>query len=310
MNNMRVLRFHGSADAPQWTFGEAPVPQPRKGQLLIRVHAAGVTPTERRWYPTTHTISGAPRVGAIPGHEFSGEIAAVGEGIETRHVGRAVFGLNDWFAEGATAGYCLTVPSSVTAKPARLTHAEAASVPIGALTAWQGLFDRLALRAGERLLIHGGAGAVGVFAVQLARRAGATVVATASARNLAFVAELGAHEVIDYKAERFEERVGKVDAVFDAVGGETLRRSWDVLAPGGRLVTVAADAEDTAEPRVKEVFFIVESNATQLQQIRLLLDHGDLRCCVNAAVPWSQAAGAYRGDIAPSRGKTVVTLEP
>ena len=127
------------------------------------------TPTELRWYPTTHAPDGGKRTGAIPGHEFSGIVEAVGPDVDPGHVGAEVFGMNDWFAEGATAEYCVAPSPSIAAKPYRLSHAEAASVPIGALTAWQGLFDRARLRARERVLIHGGSGAVGIFAVQLAR---------------------------------------------------------------------------------------------------------------------------------------------
>ncbi len=234
MKTMKVMRYNDSAAAPALTAGEAPIPQPGPGQLLIRVHAAGVTPTELLWYPTTHALDGGVRRGAIPGHEFSGVIEAVGAEVDPQQIGREVFGMNDWFADGATAEYCLAAPASVAPKPTRLSHAEAASVPIGALTAWQGLFDRLKLQSGERILIHGGAGAVGIFAVQLARRTGAQVIVTASSRHVEFLSQLGASEIFDYHAERFETRAGKVDAVFDAVGGATLHRSWEVLAPGGR----------------------------------------------------------------------------
>ncbi len=120
-----------------------------------------------------------------------GIVAAVGEGVTGVEVGQEIYGMNDWFADGATAEYCLTLPGSIAAKPKSLTHIEAASVPISALTAWQGLFDRAKLQAGERVLVHGGAGAVGIFAVQLARSRGAHVIATASEHNLAFVSELG-----------------------------------------------------------------------------------------------------------------------
>src|SRR6185437_3035988 len=133
--------------------------------------------------------------------------------------------------------------SSLASKPARLSHEEAASVPIGALTAWQALFDHAQLQSGELVLIHGGAGSVGMFAVQLARDRGARVVATASARNIDFVSSLGADQVIDYHTARFEDSVKQADVVFDCVGGETLDRSWNVLAPAGRLVTIAANVE-------------------------------------------------------------------
>ena len=133
------------------------------------------------WYPTSHTKTGEKRTAAVPGHEFSGVIAALGADVEGFEVGREVYGMNDWFADGATAEYCLAQPAAVAPKPPRLTHIEAASVPIAALTAWQGLVERARLQPGESVLIHGGAGAVGLFAVQLARLRGAHVIATASA---------------------------------------------------------------------------------------------------------------------------------
>jgi NADPH:quinone reductase-like Zn-dependent oxidoreductase len=152
------------------------------------------------------------------------------------------------------AEYCIAQPNSVAPKPRRLTHVEAASVPIGALTAWQGLFDRARLRPGEHVLVHGGAGAVGIFAIQLARFRGARITAPASARNLEFVTGLGAEQVIDYRAVRFEENISGMDVVFDTVGGETLQRSWGVLKPGGRMITIAADSETTTDNRVKQAF--------------------------------------------------------
>lgn len=293
MKTMQVMRFNDSTDAPALIPGVAPIPQPGPGQLLIRIHAAGVTPTELLWHPTTHSLDGGIRRGAIPGHEFSGVIAAVGPQVDPSQIGKEVFGMNDWFADGATAEYCLAAPAAVAAKPARLSHAEAASVPIGALTAWQGLVERLKLQPGERILVHGGAGAVGIFVVQFARRIGAQVIATASPQNIHFLKELGADKLIDYQAERFEEYAGKVDAVFDAVGGETLRRSWAVLAPSGRLVTVAADSEGMQDERTKNSFFIITPNGGQLGRVAGLLDTGELRCFVGAVVPLADASDAY-----------------
>jgi len=301
---MRVMRL----TAGELAEASAPVPVPGESELLIRVCAVGVTPTELLWYPTTNTKTGEARMGAIPGHEFSGVIAAVGPGVEGFAAGQEVFGLNDWFDEGATAEYCLTKAAFVAAKPARLSHVEAASVPISGLTAWQALFDHAALQPGERLLVHGGAGSVGLFAVQLGRRHGAHVIATASARDAEFVTELGAEQVIDYRAGRFEESVGTVDVVFDTVGGATLERSWEVLKPAGRMVTVAAD-EEKAE-RVKKAFFIVEPNARQLGAIAELLQTGQIRTGVARVVPFSLAADAYGGRIEKSsQGKIVVDVE-
>lgn len=217
--------------------------------------------------------------------------------------------MNDWFADGALAEYCVTQPDWISPKPRRLSHAEAASVPIGALTAWQGLFDRAKLQPGERVLVHGGAGAVGVFAIQLAHSRGAHVAATVSARNLEFVKGLGAGQVIDYRTEPFEREARDIDVVFDTVGGDTLRRSWGVLKQGGRLVTIAADGETPPDERTKEAFFIVEPNRQQLAEIGRLLDAGDLRPVVDEVLPFSQASEAYAGTVKrKGRGKMVVAL--
>ena len=230
---MRVAQLIDSQQAPTLTEAEVPRPAPGKGEVLIEVYAAGVTPSELLWYPTSHKKDGSIRTRAIPGHEFSGVIAQLGDGVEGFSAGEEVFGMNDWFLDGATAEYCVTVPSSISRKPARLTHTEAAAVPIGALTAWQGLLDRAKLQAGERILVHGGAGAVGLFIIQLARLHGADVIATASGNNMEFVSQVGAQRVIDYTTDAFEQSVRDVDVVFDGVGGETLQRSWSVLKPGG-----------------------------------------------------------------------------
>jgi NADPH:quinone reductase-like Zn-dependent oxidoreductase len=152
--------------------------------------------------------------------------------------------------EGVYEGYA--------GKAQTLSHEAAAAVPIGALTSWQGLIDRAKLEPGERALVHGGAGAVGLYAVQLAHTRGARVITTVSTQDIDFVKRRGADEAIDYKASRFEKEVRDVDVVFDAVGGDTLERSWGVLKPGGRMITIAADSEGTADQRVKDAFFIVE----------------------------------------------------
>lgn len=289
--------------------GNVPVPHPGPGDLLIRVQAAGVTPTELLWYPTSHTQTGEDRAGAIPAHEFSGVITEVGNNAGSFAIGQEVFGMNDWFAEGALAEYCIAPFTSVVAKPPSLTHDEAASVPIGALTAWQGLFDRAKLQPGERVLVQGGAGAVGIFAIQLAKYKGAHVITTVSTDNREFVTSMGAAEVIDYRHARFEDLVHGVDVVFDTVGGETLDRSWRVLQPNGRLVTIAAGEERSADSRVKNAFFIVEPNQQQLLEISDLLVTGRLRPVVSCVVPFGLAPAAYAGGVAKrGPGKLVVSV--
>src|SRR4051812_4644318 len=263
---MKAIRLHARGGPEAIRFEDAPAPRPGPGEILVRVHAAAVTPTELLWVPTWTTRAGGPRpLPVIPGHEFSGEVAALGEGVTAVGVGEPVYGMNDWFGDGAQAEYCLARAADVARKPASVDHAHAAVTPISALTAWQGLIERARITAGEHVLIHGAAGGVGGFAVQLARWRGARVTATASVGNLDFVRGLGADEVIEYQAERFEEKVRDVDAVFDTVGGDILQRSWGLLKPGGRLVTVAASEEGTQDERTREAFFIVEASRAQLE---------------------------------------------
>jgi NADPH:quinone reductase-like Zn-dependent oxidoreductase len=288
---------------------DIPEPKPGPGEVLVRVCAAGVTPTELRWYPTTHRKDGEKRSRAVPGHEFSGVIAAVGERVERFAGGQEVYGMNDWFSQGAMAEYCVAQATSIAPKPLRLSHAEAASVPIGALTAWQGLVVRSKVQSGEHVLVQGGAGAVGVFVIQLARLHNAYVIATASARNLDFVRRLGAHRVIDYRAVPFEREAGDVDVVFDTVGGETLKRSWSVLKPTGRMVAIAADSEQETDQRVKQAFFIVEPNQTQLKEVGQLLDEGRLKPVVDAVVPLAEVPAAFSGRAGKRQGRGKVVVE-
>ena len=306
---MRTLRVNGTATGLELVEGESPQPQPGPAELLIRVYAAGVTPSELRWYPTLHDRTGGERANAVPGHEFSGVVAGVGKEVGSLETGHEVFGMNDWFADGAMADYCVAAYSSVAPKPPRLTHVEAASVPIAGLTAWQGLFDRAALQPGERVLVHGGAGAVGVFAVQLARFRGAQVTATASARDLEFVRSLGADQVLDYRTASFENDVREVDVVFDTVGGETLQRSWSVLNPRGRMVTIAANSEGATDERTKRAFFIVEPNQKELAEIGSLLVAGGLVPVVDSVIPLSRAPEAFAGRIERRGcGRVVVSM--
>jgi NADPH:quinone reductase-like Zn-dependent oxidoreductase len=308
---MKVWQCDDSRPVPGLAPAEIETPAPQRGEVLIRVHAAGVTHTEMLWQPTTHTNSGEHRRHAIPGHEFSGAIAAVGAGADGA-VGDEVFGMNDWYAQGATAEFCCAPPSAIASKPARLSHVEAASIPIDALTAWQGLIDRAHLQAGERVLIHGGAGAVGVLAIQLARRRGAHVLTTASGRDRHFLLRLGAQQVIDYQTERFEDVARNVDVVFDAVGGSTLQRSWGVLGPDGRLVTIVSTVPSADDERTKQALFFVEPNRQQLCDIATMLDAGQLQPIVGTVLPFAQAAAAYaREPVRYGRpGKTVVKVIP
>lgn len=305
---MKALRLVSSAARPMLVQVEMPRPEPEPGEIVVCVRAVAVTPTELLWHPTSHTKDGGVRSGAVLGHEFSGTIAACGERVKDFSAGEDVYGMNDWFAEGALAEYCVTRPEWVARKPRSVTHEEAASVPISALTAWQGLFDRGRLRPAETVLIHGGAGAVGMFAVQLARARGAYVITTVSANNMELVRSLGAHDAIDYRSTPFENCFTEVDLVFDTVGGDTLHRSWQVLTPGGRMVTVAVESESDPDNRVRRAFFIVEPNRTQLASVGEMLESGKLQPALAAVIPLSAANDAYAGTYAKrGRGKLVIS---
>jgi NADPH:quinone reductase-like Zn-dependent oxidoreductase len=307
---MKAMQVNKADQGPVLIPVELQKPEAGLGEILVHVHAAAVTPTELLWYPTTHTKSGTARTRAVPGHEFSGAITEIGKDVQDFEVGDEVYGMNDWFADGATAEFCITLPQNIARKPATLSHEAAASVPIGALTSWQGLIGRARLERGERVLIHGGAGAVGLYAVQLAHIRGAHVTTTVSTQDIDFVKRLGADEAIDYKTSRFEKEVRDVDVVFDTVGGDTLERSWDVLKPGGRMITIAADSEGTADRRVKNAFFIVEPNQKQLVEIAQQLDAGHLRAFVKTTVPLNEASAAYSGAVTykSGYGKIVIAV--
>jgi NADPH:quinone reductase-like Zn-dependent oxidoreductase len=304
---VKAIRLHHIGGPKALLYEDAPKLIPKEHQVLVRVYATAITPTEFDWYPTFHTPEGGMRpFPIILGHEFSGVVEAVGSGCLGIQVGDPIYGLSDWFIDGAQAEYCLTVPANIAPKPVTLEHAHAAAVPISALTAWQALIDRAHLSAGQRVLIHGGAGGVGSFAVQLARHQSAHVIATASAANTDFVKALGADEVIDYQITPFETVVGDVDVVLDTVGGNTRDRSWGVLKKGGCLVTIAADAEGSKEQRVRDAFFIVEPNRHQLVNIAHLIDTGALRPVVGAIFSMENFRQAYEQK--PVHGKNVLRI--
>ena len=305
MKALRLVRF---APQPLLVEEEMPRPEPQRGEVVVRVRAAAVTPTELLFYATSHTSDGGPRNAPVLGHEFSGEIAECGEGARDFAIAQDVYGMNDWFAEGALAEYCITRPEWISNKPQELSHEEAASVPISALTAWQGLLERGRLLPAERVLIHGGTGAVGMFAVQLAHLHGAQVITTVSAGNIAFARSLGADDALDYRGMPFEDCVREIDLVFDTVGGDTVRRSWQVLKPGGRLVTVAVDSKSAPDERVRQAFFIVEPNRTQLVEVGRLLEAGKLQTVLDTVLPVSAATEAYAGTFTrQGRGKLVIS---
>jgi NADPH:quinone reductase-like Zn-dependent oxidoreductase len=270
-------------------------PEPRPGEVLVEVHAAGITPTELTWDPTWTTKEGTSRLPIIPSHEVSGVVVAAGDRSATPAVGDEVYGLIDFFHNGAAAEYVAVPAEDLASKPKSVDHLHAAALPLSALTAWQGLFRHAGLQEHQRLLVHGAAGGVGSYAIQLGRNAGATVIGTASARDEQLVKGLGAHEVIDYKTQRFEDAVSDVDVVFDTVGGDTQRRSWKVLKAGGTLVSIVEQpsADLAEEHHGRGVMFIVEPDGDDLAAIANVVDNGELTPVVSAVFPLREGPTAY-----------------
>ena len=293
---MRALHAYAQHDPSRLVVEDGPPPRLEPDDVLVRVHASGVSPSELDWNLTWLQHDGAARTPPIvPGHEVSGVVEAIGAGAVGIAVGDDVFGLIDFHRDGADAELVAVRVDELAPKPANATHAEAAAVPLSALTAWQALFDQGDLARGQRVLVHGGAGGVGSFAVQLARWRGARVTATSSARDADLVHGLGAEKVIDYRTQRFEDEVADLDLVFDTVGGDTWERSWDVLGPRGRLVSIAVPRppERESDDGRRAIWFIVKQDREQLVEIGGLIDAGQLRPIVAGELPLERGQDAY-----------------
>lgn len=309
---MKAIRLHARGGPEQLVYEDAPQPHLQPGDALVRVYACAITHTELTWSPTYTTREGKDRLPTIPGHEFSGVVEAAASGVMEVKSGDSVYGLADFYRDGAAADYVAIRAADLAPKPSNLNYVQAAAVPLAALTAWQALFDHARLAAGQRVLIHGATGGVGSFAVQLAHHRGIHVIGTAQATNLDMLRKLGADEAIDYTATRFEDKVREVDAVLDAVGGETLERSFAVLRRGGVLVSVVdtPSAERAAKLGVRAEFFIVEPDRDELIEIARLIQAGDLRPVIEAVFPLAHAREAFEhGAHGHNRGKIVLKVE-
>jgi NADPH:quinone reductase-like Zn-dependent oxidoreductase len=308
-NTMKAIRIHRRGGPETLVYEDAPIPAIEPGDALLRVHAAGVSPAEFTW-ELWETPDGRSRIPFIPSHEVSGVVAAIAPDVRELAVGDAVYGLIDFFRDGGAAEYVAARAVELAPKPPSLDHASAAAIPLSALTAWQALFDHARLAPGQRVLIHGAAGGVGSFAVQLARWRGARVIATASARNADFVRQLGAEDVIDYGATPFENVVRDVDVVLDTIGGTTTEKSWSVLRRNGLLVTLVRQPSDwTAQRAARGLFILVEPRRTELNELSGLIDAGIIRTNVEAVLPLDRAREAYeRGIREHPRGKLVLAV--
>lgn len=308
---MQAIRIHGRGGADHLVLEDVPEPRPGPGELLVRVAAGGVIYTELTWDETYAAPDGAPRPLPIPGRDVCGVVAQVGDDVTEYSPGDSVFGMLGYGRDGAAAEYTIVVPGELAPTPRTLDEVHAGAVPLSALTAWQALFEHAHVAAGQQVLVHGAAGGVGTYVVQLAHWAGVRVLATASRENAAFVRELGADVVIDYAAERFEDVAHDVDVVFDPIGGDTLTRSWNVVKAGGHIVSIVGPPPPLPYPRsdVQFSFFIVEPSAAQLRTIAGLIDGGHLRSVVDSSYPLAAFRQAYdRAEHGHPRGKVVLTV--
>jgi NADPH:quinone reductase-like Zn-dependent oxidoreductase len=284
---MRAVRLRTPEGAAGLVLEELDTPAPGAGEVLVRVHAAAITRNELDWP--------VDRLPATPSYELSGVVAALGPDVDGFQVGEAVYALTGFDRDGAAADYAVVPGAFLAPKPGTLGHVVSAAIPLAALSAWQGLFDHGRLAGGQRVLVHGAAGGVGGFAVQLAHWRGAVVIGTASTANVEAARQLGADQVIDHASARFEDLVEPVDLVFDTAGGDRLERSPAVVRPGGRLVSIASEppAEAAAGRGIAAVYFMVEPNGKQLVELARLADRGDQRMSIDQVFPLSAARAAF-----------------
>lgn len=307
MHSMMALRAHTRGGPEQLVYEQAPVPTAGPDEVLVAVHAAAITFAELTWDLEWTTRDGKDRTPVIPSHELSGVVAGLGAGVAGLAAGDEVIGLVDFDRDGAAAEYVVMPSASLAAKPASLSHVAAATLPLAALTAWQALIDHAALQAGERVLVQGGAGGVGLFAVQLAVILGGHVTATGRSGDAGFVRDLGAEDFISAGAGIG----GGFDVVIDTVGGAVLEGSYSLLREGGRLVTLGGppDQELAGRHKVHAMFFVVEQNADELARLAELAGTGRLRPVISQTFPLADGQKAFESSAgARPPGKTVLVV--
>jgi NADPH:quinone reductase-like Zn-dependent oxidoreductase len=299
------FRKHGPPEVLE--YGDFPDPVPGCGEIVVAIHAASVNAAD--WKMRSGQYPNQVALPHIPGRDFSGVVAAVGEGAHDFRPGDAVFGVCEVPAEGAYAEKIALRQDVVAAKPERFSHEQCAAVALAGVTALVSIEDTLKLAAGETVLVHGGAGGVGGFAIQIAKHLGARVISTASAQNHEYVRGLGADRVIDYRVQDFTREVSGCDAVLDTAGGDVTSRSFAVLRPGGRLASVAAGMRAPASPRddVAVLRPNVERKRRHLERVAALLENGALRPPEITLFPLSGVLAAHRlSETRHLRGKIVL----
>ncbi|WP_188053386.1 NADP-dependent oxidoreductase [Sphingosinithalassobacter sp. CS137] len=292
---MRAWRIHRFGGTDAFQADTLPVPQPGQGAIRVRIRATSVNPVDYKLRSGAAPFLSEDDLPAILGRDVAGEVLEVAPGVGGVDVGDRVYGMPQ-FPRGSYAEQVVLEPGEWARAPKSVPIETAGAVPLAALTAWQGLFDQGGLKEGQRVLIHGGSGGVGHFAVQFAVAAGAEVFATASGEHCDFVRELGADRAIDYKAERFEEIVRDADLVFDVVGGETQQRSWAVLADGGILVsTLGEPARGVPEAEGKRgAGYMAQPDSAQLRRIADMIDAGAVRVHVAQSFALDDIAAAQQ----------------
>lgn len=308
---MKAARVHKFGGIDAIIYENVSVPVPEKGQVLIRVKAAGVGPWDA-WVRAGKSAVPQPLPLTL-GSDLSGVIEVAGPGVSAFNRGDEVFGVTNTRFTGACAEFAVADASMTARRPNRLSYVEAASVPVVAVTAWQMVFDHGQVDDKKRVLVHGGAGNVGAYAVQLAKGTGARVFATAFTHDIEYVYSIGADRVINARTERFEEEANNIDVVIDTIGGDTLNRSFDVLVPGGVLVSSATvpDKKKAAQRNIRAVFFLVNVTSQVLIDIASMLESGQLRTNVGEVLPLSKIRLAHEmlAGMPHKRGKIVLTLE-
>jgi len=281
---------------------ERPEPKPAINDVVVEVHASGFVNTEMDWPSTWTDRLDHERTPTIPGHELAGVVAELGYGTTGLTVGQRVFGLADWYRDGSLAEYIAIEARNLAPLPGDVDFTVGASLPISGLTAWQGLFDHGRLRAGQSVIAHGAAGAVGSMVTQLARLAGAWVIGTGRAADRQKALDFGAN---DLDNDTLEE-VGQVDLVFDVIGGDIQKRSARLVRAGGRLVTVVAPPEARPEQGLA-IDFVVESDRTQLNEIVQRVRDGRLRTNVGTVASLDDSVAAFNSK-ERRPGKTVIRV--
>lgn len=312
---MKAAQIHQYGEPTVLQLDDITPPQPAAGEVLVRVHAAGINPVDLKTRTGAAGLAsryGTDRFPMILGWDICGVVEQVGADVTAFQPGDKVFGMPHFPDLAAAYAEYVTAPADELAhKPANIDHLQAAALPLVALTAWQALFEAAGLEAGQKILVHAAAGGVGHIAVQLAKWKGAFVAGTASGRNAEFLAEIGVDQVVDYEKHRFEEVVSDVDVVLDTMRGEVRERSWQVLKPGGILVSILGppSAETAAQYGVRAANILVYPNGEQCAQIAALVDQGKLKPHIDAVYPLAQAAQAHthvaKGH---TRGKVVLEI--